>query len=429
MCGRTACTLAPDDVCQACNYHDRKGEAQKPMWRDPPGGQQYYPSYNVSPGSHTPVLLSSKHYFGELEGLSDRVIQPMMWGLVPSWHKGDPKKVSYETNNCRAEGMLEKRTYKVPLEKGRRCVVLADGFFEWKRDKDKKQPYFIYFPKSSSCTASDANGGIKKEVKMEDSDWPDIKEESTDERTEYLSRECGDLDKVVDNKTSQDKEDFRQKSELKTEIKMEPSSDFPQNVKLESDSFSDIPDHCDRDDLDKKCQNFVNKEGNDGTGEAVLSNKRLLTMAGVFDIWSPPDGAPPLYTYSVITVASSAAMDWLHHRMPAILTSEEEVNDWLDFGDVPLLKAVKNIRPVECIQLHPVSNVVNNSRNKTPDCVEPVDLRRPKQSASSNLMMSWLSKPKKEGVSPAKLSESPPKKKKKTESNVMMGWLNKAKKS
>lgn len=51
----------------------------------------------------------------------------MKWGLTPSWHKGDPYKIPYETNNCRAEGMLEKRTYKVPLQKGYRCVILADG--------------------------------------------------------------------------------------------------------------------------------------------------------------------------------------------------------------------------------------------------------------------------------------------------------------
>ncbi len=55
----------------------------------------------------------------------------MKWGLTPSWHKGDPYKVEYETNNCRAEGMLMKRTYKVPLEKGRRCVILAEGYIEY----------------------------------------------------------------------------------------------------------------------------------------------------------------------------------------------------------------------------------------------------------------------------------------------------------
>ncbi|XP_069121125.1 abasic site processing protein HMCES-like [Argopecten irradians] len=429
MCGRTACTLAPDDVCQACNYHDRKGKAQKPLWRDPPGGQQYYPSYNVSPGSHTPVLLSSKHYSGELEGLSERVIQPMMWGMVPSWHKGDPKKVSYETNNCRAEGMLEKRTYKVPLEKGRRCVVLADGFFEWKREKDQKQPYFIYFPKSSSYTRNNTkrDTGIKKEVKIEYSDWSEIKKESTDEKSATVSdsSECLDQDKMKDRLISQENPD---NGESNIVIKTEPCDvAFPQNVKKDQESLSDLPNQCQEDDLDKKCQNIATKQEN--TDENATDSKRLLTMAGVFDIWSPPDGAPPLYTYSVITVASSAAMEWLHHRMPAILTSEEEINDWLDFGDVPLLKAVKNIRPVECIQIHPVSNVVNNSRNKTPECIEPVDLKKPKKSASSNLMMNWLAKPKKEGISPVKVSESPPKKKQKTESSMMMGWLNKAKKS
>lgn len=74
------------------------------------------------------MIISSQHYLGELDKLTERVVQPMRWGLVPSWHKGDPKNVGYETNNCRAEGMLEKKTYKVPLEKGRRCVVLADGY-------------------------------------------------------------------------------------------------------------------------------------------------------------------------------------------------------------------------------------------------------------------------------------------------------------
>ena len=63
----------------------------------------------------------------------------MKWGLVPPWHKGDPNKLEYETNNCRAEGMLTKRTYKNPLEKGNRCVVLADGWVEWFRSSTPVQ--------------------------------------------------------------------------------------------------------------------------------------------------------------------------------------------------------------------------------------------------------------------------------------------------
>ena len=44
--------------------------------------------------------------------------------------------------------MLEKKSYKNPLKKGQRCVVLAEGFYEWKAVKSgKKQPYFIHLPK------------------------------------------------------------------------------------------------------------------------------------------------------------------------------------------------------------------------------------------------------------------------------------------
>lgn len=53
------------------------------------------------------------------------------------------------TNNCRIEGIADSKLYKIPLEKGRRCVVLCDGFYEWKKPSGKdenKQPYFIYFP-------------------------------------------------------------------------------------------------------------------------------------------------------------------------------------------------------------------------------------------------------------------------------------------
>ena len=55
------------------------------------------------------------------------VIQPMQWGLVPHWHRGDPKTFGYKMNNARSDGMLSKVSFKKPLEMGRRCVVLADG--------------------------------------------------------------------------------------------------------------------------------------------------------------------------------------------------------------------------------------------------------------------------------------------------------------
>lgn len=105
----------------------------------------------------------------------------MRWGLVPSWFKeDDPSKMHYSTSNCRSENILEKKSYKVryytlrvlsdklfnfyqfvlclvsdhcfsskdPLLKGQRCVILADGFYEWKKQEKGKQPFFIYFPQT-----------------------------------------------------------------------------------------------------------------------------------------------------------------------------------------------------------------------------------------------------------------------------------------
>ena len=82
----------------------------------------------------SPVLISKDHVQGlksDDEDLADVgckwVIQLMQWGLVPHWHRGDPKTFGYKVNNARSDGMLSKVSFKKPLEMGRRCVVLADG--------------------------------------------------------------------------------------------------------------------------------------------------------------------------------------------------------------------------------------------------------------------------------------------------------------
>eukprot|EP00057_Strongylocentrotus_purpuratus_P033111 XP_790183.3 PREDICTED: embryonic stem cell-specific 5-hydroxymethylcytosine-binding protein [Strongylocentrotus purpuratus] len=190
MCGRTVSTLNHNEIRRACTYTNRQGRRMRPGRRSrgprrgggggggggggrkhgstpkqapqtqalssnpSPVGEsvqrKYYPSFNISPTRTTPVLISSKH-FGGTDSLDvsletgDREIVPMTWGLVPSWHKGQAKEVAYKMNNCRGEGMLERASFKRPFEKGQRCVVLVDGFYEWKTDANKqKQPYFIY---------------------------------------------------------------------------------------------------------------------------------------------------------------------------------------------------------------------------------------------------------------------------------------------
>jgi len=64
----------------------------------------------------------------------------LRWGLVPFWAK-DPS-IGNRMINARAETVAEKPSYRAAF-KHRRCVVLADGFYEWHREGDAKTPYFI----------------------------------------------------------------------------------------------------------------------------------------------------------------------------------------------------------------------------------------------------------------------------------------------
>ena len=62
----------------------------------------------------------------------------MRWGLVPFW--ADDEKIGYKMINARAETVDEKASFKNAL-KHRRCLILADGFYEWKKDGKQYQPY------------------------------------------------------------------------------------------------------------------------------------------------------------------------------------------------------------------------------------------------------------------------------------------------
>lgn len=52
----------------------------------------------------------------------------------------------------------------------------------------------------------------------------------------------------------------------------------------------------------------------EGNEEEEWKGKKLLTMAGIFDCWQPPNGGDPLYTYTIITVNASKAISFIHNR-------------------------------------------------------------------------------------------------------------------
>ena len=66
----------------------------------------------------------------------------LKWGLIPSWVK-DPS-IGHKMINARAETVVDKPSYRSAFKK-RRCLILAQGFYEWKREGKAKQPYYIRF--------------------------------------------------------------------------------------------------------------------------------------------------------------------------------------------------------------------------------------------------------------------------------------------
>ena len=88
--------------------------------------------YNIPPGTDIPVIRQSP------EG--KRVLHLLRWGLVPHWAK-DPS-IGAKLNNARGESVAEKPSFRDAFKR-RRCLVPANGFYEWKAEGKIKQPYYI----------------------------------------------------------------------------------------------------------------------------------------------------------------------------------------------------------------------------------------------------------------------------------------------
>lgn len=83
--------------------------------------------------------------------------------------KGDYKKSNLSTHNGRIEKLSESSLYSTPLRNGRRCIILCEGFYEWKagqNKKDSKQPYFIY-------ASQENNVKINENTKWDSNNWSD----------------------------------------------------------------------------------------------------------------------------------------------------------------------------------------------------------------------------------------------------------------
>jgi putative SOS response-associated peptidase YedK len=119
MCGRFVSMTDADGLVRFFTVDDRKAD-------DLPA------SYNVAPTD--PVYAVVEHD-------ARRVLVTFRWGLVPSW--ADDVKVGSRMINARVESAADKPAFRTALAR-RRCLIPADGFYEWRKEGETKVPHLIH---------------------------------------------------------------------------------------------------------------------------------------------------------------------------------------------------------------------------------------------------------------------------------------------
>lgn len=265
MCGRLACVLEGNNLSVRCQYTDKSGHIQRPEWES----SYHTPGFNLPPTSQIPVL------FGKM---GQRFFRSMRWGLVPSTHKKSLKDFTLSTHNCCSETIMERPLYSRAFQRGQRCAIPADGFFEWNSTKGaEKIPHFVHRKRD-------------------------------------------------------------EKSEL---------------------------------------------SGN------------LLMIAGLYDKCNLENENSTLFSAAVITVNASQSISWLHHRMPALLETEDEVQQWLHAGQLHSKQTLSLLSPRTSIALYPVSKIVNSVSTNGPVCLQEAE--PPKKRKVNTLEMFFNKKQKTEG--------------------------------
>jgi putative SOS response-associated peptidase YedK len=123
MCGRYANTRHDGDLLRDFAVASLVDEAPPPSW-------------NVAPTDPSSVVLERM-----VNDAPDRQLRTLAWGLVPSWAK-DPRMGS-KLINARSETVTTKPAFKAAASR-RRCLVPADGYYEWMVAEDGKHPMYLY---------------------------------------------------------------------------------------------------------------------------------------------------------------------------------------------------------------------------------------------------------------------------------------------
>ncbi|WAL60664.1 SOS response-associated peptidase [Thermocoleostomius sinensis] len=116
MCGRYTLTQSGEAIAAAFDLADVPTVS---------------PRYNIAPTQPAAVVRA---------GEADREFTYLYWGLIPSWSK-DPS-IGARLINARSETVTEKPSFRAAFKR-RRCLIVADGFYEWQRLPKRKQPYYF----------------------------------------------------------------------------------------------------------------------------------------------------------------------------------------------------------------------------------------------------------------------------------------------
>ncbi len=119
MCGRSSLHDAPTNILERFSL---------------PPIPDFKPRYNICPTQEQLTLAIDRDGHARLA--------PRRWGLIPEW--ADEMSIGNRMINARAESLAERSAFATPL-RYRRCVVIADGYFEWMREGKKKRPFFFRY--------------------------------------------------------------------------------------------------------------------------------------------------------------------------------------------------------------------------------------------------------------------------------------------
>ena len=118
MCGRYSLTVTPDELYRLFGIDDKLN---------------LQPRFNVAPTQAAPVVRKTG---------GKKNMDMLRWGLIPPWSKD--ASIASKLINARGETVAEKPSFRSAYE-SRRCLVPVDGFYEWRTEGGKKQPFRIGF--------------------------------------------------------------------------------------------------------------------------------------------------------------------------------------------------------------------------------------------------------------------------------------------